>query len=33
VWLERRGSPKAAGGVAKAAEPVGGQVSGVEAAP
>lgn len=33
VWLERRGSPKAAGGVAKAAEPVGGQVGGVEAAP
>jgi glutamate transport system permease protein len=31
VWLERRGSRKAAGGVAKAAEPVGGQVGGVDA--
>ncbi len=31
VWLERRGTKKAAGGVAKAAEPVGGQVGGVEA--
>ena len=30
VYLERRGTPKAAGGVAKAAEPVGGKVGGGE---
>ena len=31
VWLERRGSKKAAGGVVKAEEPVGGQVGGTAA--
>ncbi|TDD68765.1 amino acid ABC transporter permease [Jiangella aurantiaca] len=33
VYLERRGTKKAAGGVAKAAEPVGGKVGGGEAGP